>query len=236
MLVGFSQHRFDCSWNLCASVGRRLTWGAFEPRCQSTSEQRVFRLRTDRIKSTKQASYPKSAEPFHLLCGLFESGLPEFESGLDWNFNCGLAYCRVSTTSLAGGCSGNCLLQVLPSGLRGGSQFALRQDCEAAVGFCASDRQCCSGAANHKVHSGAFAASSAATARRAEFEFEDWWLELLVGSPAQLPVLGVSVGIGGRGAAGWKPSSATSLCLIFGFVADCCWLEVRLSYLSYCVK
>ena len=58
---------------------------------------------------------------------------------------------------------------------------------------------------------------------------------LLVGSPAQLPVSVYLVRVG-SGAVGWKSSSATSLCLIFGFVADCCWLEVRLSYLSYCVK
>ena len=82
---------------------------------------------------------------------------------------------------------------MLPSGLRGDSRLASRQDCEAAVGFRARDRRCRSGATNRKVHSGAFAASSAATAGPAEFEFEDWWLGCWCLTPTQLPVLFVCV-------------------------------------------
>ena len=75
VLVGFSQYRFDCSWSLCASVGLRLTWGEFEPRCQSTSEQRVFRLRTDRtivasrIHKIAERHYPLLV----LACADFQS-------------------------------------------------------------------------------------------------------------------------------------------------------------------
>ena len=63
---------------------------------------------------------------------------------------------QVSSTSLAGGCSGNCLPSVVLWSCAGAANLKVHSGTFAAASCCSQD---CSGAVSLKVHSGTFAAA-----------------------------------------------------------------------------